>query len=112
MKELNVLENYAERQAMTTTALSQAARYNLPDTGGHFGPYGGTFVSETLTHALTQLKDGYAHFCDDPDFLAEFNTELKHFVGRPSPIYHARRWSEMMGGAQIYFKREDLNLWI
>ncbi len=109
MKELNALENYAERQAMTRTALQQVAHYNLPDSRGHFGPYGGTFVSETLTHALTQLKDGYAHFQNDPDFLAEFESELKHFVGRPSPIYHAKRWSGMMGGAQIYFKREDLN---
>ncbi|GAB3544460.1 tryptophan synthase subunit beta [Noviherbaspirillum agri] len=109
MKELNALENFAERQAMPTTALHQAAHYNLPDSRGHFGPYGGSFVSETLTHALTQLKEGYAHFRSDPDFRAEFENELKHFVGRPSPIYHAKRWSEMMGGAQIYFKREDLN---
>ncbi len=109
MKELNALENYAERQAMMKTAMYQAAQYNLPDSRGHFGPYGGTFVSETLTHALTELKEGYAHFRTDPDFLAEFERELKHFVGRPSPIYHAKRWSEMMGGAQIYFKREDLN---
>ena len=109
MKELNALENYAERQAMTTTALYQAAQYNLPDARGHFGQYGGSFVSETLTHALDELKKGYAHFRSDPDFLEEFARELKHFVGRPSPIYHARRWSEMQGGAQIYFKREDLN---
>jgi tryptophan synthase beta chain len=109
MKELNALENYAERQAMTATALRQTASYNLPDARGHFGPYGGTFVSETLTHALTELKDAYAHYRNDPEFLAEFERELKHFVGRPSPIYHAKRWSDMMGGAQIYFKREDLN---
>ncbi|HZW14212.1 MAG TPA: tryptophan synthase subunit beta [Noviherbaspirillum sp.] len=109
MKELNALENFAERQPMPTTALHQAAHYNLPDSRGHFGPYGGSFVSETLTHALTQLKEGYAHFRNDPDFRAEFENELKHFVGRPSPIYHAKRWSDMMGGAQIYFKREDLN---
>jgi tryptophan synthase beta chain len=109
MKELNALENYAERQPLKNTAQYQTAHYNLPDSRGHFGPYGGSFVSETLTHALTQLKEGYAHFKDDPDFLAEFQRELKHFVGRPSPIYHAKRWSEMMGGAQIYFKREDLN---
>ncbi|MFC7513941.1 tryptophan synthase subunit beta [Herbaspirillum sp. GCM10030257] len=109
MKELNALENYAERQATTTTAIHQTAHYNLPDSRGHFGPYGGTFVSETLTHALTELKQGYAHYQNDPAFLEEFERELKHFVGRPSPIYHARRWSEMMGGAQIYFKREDLN---
>ncbi|KRB84724.1 tryptophan synthase subunit beta [Noviherbaspirillum sp. Root189] len=109
MKELNALENYAERQATSTTAIHQTAQYNLPDSRGHFGPYGGTFVSETLTHALTELKQGYAHYQNDPGFLEEFERELKHFVGRPSPIYHARRWSEMMGGAQIYFKREDLN---
>jgi tryptophan synthase beta chain len=109
MKELNALENYAERQAMTAAAMVQTASYDLPDAKGHFGPYGGTFVSETLTHALTQLKEAYAHYRNDPDFLAEFENELKHFVGRPSPVYHAKRWSEMMGGAQIYFKREDLN---
>ena len=67
------------------------------------------FVSETLTHALSELKAAYAHYSKDPEFLAEFHNELKHFVGRPSPIYHAKRWSEIAGGAQIYFKREDLN---
>ena len=109
MKELDGLGNFAERQAVPATALYQASQYNLPDARGHFGPYGGSFVSETLTHALAELKEAYAHFKNDPEFLAEFHNELKHFVGRPSPIYHARRWSEMMGGAQIYFKREDLN---
>jgi len=83
--------------------------YNFPDPAGHFGPYGGSFVSETLTHALDELKAIYARYIDDPEFLREFHHELKYFVGRPSPIYHARRWSEEMGGAQIYFKREDLN---
>jgi tryptophan synthase beta chain len=83
--------------------------YDFPDARGHFGPYGGTFVSETLMHALAQLRGAYEHFKDDPEFVAEFKDELKHFVGRPSPIYHARRWSEQLGGAQIYFKREDLN---
>ena len=86
-----------------------ATAYAFPDARGHFGQYGGSFVSETLTHALTELKAAYAHYKDDPEFLREFNYELKHFVGRPSPIYHAKRWSEKMGGAQIYFKREDLN---
>jgi tryptophan synthase beta chain len=109
MKELNALGNFADRQPAPTAAVYQTARYNLPDARGHFGPYGGTFVSETLTHALNELKEGYAHFRTDPEFLAEFENELKHFVGRPSPIYHAKRWSEMAGGAQIYFKREDLN---
>ena len=83
--------------------------YNLPDASGHFGPYGGIFVSETLIAALEELKAAYAHACTDPAFQAEFDYELKHYVGRPSPIYHAKRWSELLGGAQIYLKREDLN---
>jgi tryptophan synthase beta chain len=83
--------------------------YDLPDARGHFGPYGGVFVAETLIAALEELKTQYARYQNDPDFVAEFERELKHFVGRPSPIYHARRWSEQLGGAQIYFKREDLN---
>ncbi len=83
--------------------------YNLPDERGHFGPYGGVFVAETLIHALDELREGYARYCRDPDFIAEFEYELKHYVGRPSPVYHARRWSEKLGGAQIYLKREDLN---
>jgi len=83
--------------------------YDLPDARGHFGPYGGTFVSETLFRALDGLRDAYAASRNDPAFMAEFHYELKHFVGRPSPIYAARRWSQMLGGAQIYFKREDLN---
>ncbi len=83
--------------------------YDLPDAKGHFGPYGGVFVSETLISALEDLKAAYARFKDDPVFKAEFAYELKHYVGRPSPIYHARRWSEHFGGAQVYLKREDLN---
>jgi tryptophan synthase beta chain len=83
--------------------------YDLPDVNGHFGPYGGVFVAETLIHALDQLTSAYDRYRSDPEFLAEFNHELKHYVGRPSPIYHARRWSERLGGAQIYLKREDLN---
>ena len=83
--------------------------YQQPDVSGHFGIYGGSFVSETLTHALNELKDAYAKYQYDPEFLAEFQYELKHFVGRPSPIYHAARMSREQGGAQIYLKREDLN---
>ena len=83
--------------------------YNMPDARGHFGPYGGTFVSETLMHALDDLKNMYAKYQNDPEFVAEFQRELKHYVGRPSPIYHAKRLSEQLGGAQIYLKREDLN---
>src|SRR6185295_11994130 len=83
--------------------------YDLPDASGHFGRYGGTFVSETLIHALDELKSAYERYRSEPQFLAEFAHELKHYVGRPSPVYHAKRWSERLGGAQIYLKREDLN---
>jgi len=83
--------------------------YNYPDNTGHFGPYGGVFVAETLMHALDELRETYARYQNDPAFQAEFAYELAHFVGRPSPVYHARRWSEELGGAQIWFKREDLN---
>ncbi len=83
--------------------------YEFPDKNGHFGPYGGCFVSETLVCALEDLKSFYALSKEDKSFKIEFEKELKDFVGRPSPIYHAKRWSEELGGAQIYFKREDLN---
>ena len=83
--------------------------YDLPDARGHFGPYGGVFVAETLVQALDELKSAYARCQRDPEFQAEFAYELKHYVGRPSPVYHARRWSERFGGAQVYLKREDLN---
>jgi tryptophan synthase beta chain len=82
---------------------------DLPDARGHFGPYGGVFVAETLMAALDELRREYEAARQDPDFQAEFRHELRHYVGRPSPIYHARRWSEKLGGAQIYLKREDLN---
>jgi tryptophan synthase beta chain len=83
--------------------------YELPDGRGHFGPYGGVFVAETLIQALDELKAAYARYQNDPEFVAEFEYELKHYVGRPSPIYHAKRWSGHFGGAQMYLKREDLN---
>jgi tryptophan synthase beta chain len=83
--------------------------YQQPDASGHFGPYGGSFVAETLVHALDELKAAYAHYRNEPQFQAEFRHELKHFVGRPSPVYHAARTSRELGGAQIYLKREDLN---
>ena len=86
-----------------------APRYDLPDALGHFGPYGGLFVAETLIPALEELKEAYLQAQRDPLFQAEFEYDLKHYVGRPSPIYHAKRWSETLGGAQIYLKREDLN---
>lgn len=83
--------------------------YDLPDPQGHFGPYGGIFVSETLMAAIDELKAQYLHFREDPEFQREYAYDLKHFVGRPSPIYHAARLSQQLGGAQIYLKREDLN---
>jgi tryptophan synthase beta chain len=83
--------------------------YDQPDARGHFGVYGGSFVAETLSHALDELRAAYEHYRHDPQFIAEFRRELKHFVGRPSPVYHADRMSREMGGAQIYLKREDLN---
>ena len=83
--------------------------YDLPDARGHFGSYGGVFVSETLIAALEELKTAYALAQHDPQFIAEYAYELKHYVGRPSPVYHAKRWSDLLGGAQIYLKREDLN---
>ncbi|MEN9630208.1 MAG: hypothetical protein RJA10_3436 [Pseudomonadota bacterium] len=88
--------------------------YQQPDARGHFGPvngthYGGTFVAETLIHALHELEAAYDRYRNDPEFVAEFKNELHHFVGRPSPIYHAARLSREIGGAQIHLKREDLN---
>ena len=83
--------------------------YQQPDVRGHFGPYGGSFVAETLVHALDELKAAYEACRSDAGFQAEFRRELKHFVGRPSPIYHAARLSREIGGAQIHLKREDLN---
>jgi tryptophan synthase beta chain len=94
-------------------ALFKTSDYQLPDASGHFGPYGGSFVAETLSHALAELNEAYARYSQDPEFLDEFRYELAHFVGRPSPVYHAKRWSQQGAsgnlGAQIYFKREDLN---
>ena len=83
--------------------------YNFPDQNGHFGAYGGVFVSETLIHALDELKDAYNFYRKDQSFIKEFEKELKYFVGRPSPIYFAERLTNEIGGAKIYFKREDLN---
>ncbi len=83
--------------------------YDLPDQAGHFGPYGGIFMAETLMTAVEELRQQYLRYRDDPEFKTEFASELKHYVGRPSPIYHARNWTERLGGAQVYLKREDLN---
>ena len=83
--------------------------YNMPDEKGHFGPYGGMFVAETLMLPIQELNKAYQHYMDDPEFVAELDADLQHYVGRPSPLYHAERWSKELGGAQIYLKREDLN---
>ncbi len=82
---------------------------STPDQLGNFGPYGGRFVSETLMAALDELEEMYERLSADPEFQAEFDKDLAHYVGRPSPLYHAERWSQKLGGAQIYLKREDLN---
>ena len=82
---------------------------DLPDERGHFGPYGGIFVAETLMGPLAELREAYENYMQDPEFQAELDADLQHYVGRPSPIYHAERLSRELGGAQIYLKREDLN---
>ncbi len=83
--------------------------YSLPDSKGHFGPYGGSFVSETLMQPLRELEDAYHKYLKDPGFLADMDRDLKTFVGRPSPLYFAERLTDHYGGARIYLKREDLN---
>jgi len=103
------LENQEAVLERSINALFQTTNYQFPDAKGHFGPYGGSFVAETLTHALAELNEAYARYSHDAEFLEEFRYELAHFVGRPSPVYHAKRWSEIAGGAQVFFKREDLN---
>ncbi|MDD5460091.1 MAG: tryptophan synthase subunit beta [Methylococcales bacterium] len=84
-------------------------KYNMPDERGHFGPYGGIFVAETLIPPIQELNAAYQQYLKDPEFIAELDADLKDYVGRPSPLYHAERWSRELGGAQIYLKREDLN---
>jgi tryptophan synthase beta chain len=86
-----------------------AEPYQWPDARGHFGPYGGMFVPETLMHPLTELRQAYERYLGDPDFLRELDADLRDYVGRPSPVYHAERWSRELGGAQLFLKREDLN---
>ena len=91
---------------MTDTPIQYA---QFPDSRGHFGPYGGRFVSETLMEPLRRLEEAYLRLRDDADFVAELDDDLRHYVGRPSPLYHARRLTRAWGGAQIWLKREDLN---
>ena len=96
---------------MTTQAQQppENAWRNMPDARGHFGPYGGSFVAETLMAPLQALREAYAKYRVDPDFMAELDADMRDYVGRPSPVYHAQRWSAQLGGAQIWLKREDLN---
>ncbi len=91
------------------TISSRAMDYKYPDERGHFGPYGGIFVAETLMGPLTELREAYEVFFKDPEFLAELDADLQHYVGRPSPLYFAERLTRHYGGAKIYLKREDLN---
>lgn len=92
-----------------TSKLDSQLITSMPDAQGRFGDYGGKFVSETLMHALAELDGVYRTLSKDPDFQQELDHDLAHYVGRPSPLYEARRWSDMIGGARIHLKREDLN---
>jgi len=94
---------------MRVTKNNMTEKYNMPDERGHFGPYGGIFVAETLMPPIQELNEAYQRYLADPVFIAELDADLKYYVGRPSPLYHAERWSRELGGAQIYLKREDLN---
>ena len=94
---------------MLEQAKKPTEHYQLPDEAGHFGPYGGMFVAETLMGPLKQLREAYEKYLQDPEFQAELDFELQQYVGRPSPLYYAERWSQTLGGARIYLKREDLN---
>jgi len=89
--------------------LSHVDTTQLPDADGHFGRYGGRFVAETLMHPLEELRVAYEHYLKDRTFLAELDADLRDYVGRPSPVYHAERWGRELGGAQLFLKREDLN---
>ena len=93
------MHNTPYKAATNAAPLFKTPDYALPNAAGHFGPYGGSFVAETLTHALAELSEAYAKYAQDAEFLEEYRYELAHFVGRPSPVYHARRWSELAGGA-------------
>ena len=94
---------------MNDSVLSTVDYAAMPDARGHFGRYGGKFVAETLMCALEELEAAYNKLSVDPSFRAEFDRDLAHYVGRPSPLYYAERWTRELGGAQIYLKREDLN---
>ncbi len=93
----------------SSSSASSQSYMNMPDEMGHFGIYGGRFVAETLMVPLDELRSAYETYLKDPDFLRELDEDLKHYVGRPSPLYFAERWTQKLGGAQIFLKREDLN---
>jgi tryptophan synthase beta chain len=93
----------------TQAAADRTTGGTYPDDRGHFGVYGGRFVAETLMRPLDELNDAYRKYLQDPDFQAELDADLAHFVGRPSPLYFAERLTREAGGARIYLKREDLN---
>jgi tryptophan synthase beta chain len=97
------------RRQESASSASAGGAYSLPDERGHFGKYGGIFVAETLMQPLIELREAYQRYRSDPQFLRELADDLKHYVGRPSPLYFARRLTERIGGAKIYLKREDLN---
>lgn len=101
--------NVVSTMEPTGARAAEWVRHTQPDARGHFGQYGGRFVAETLIEPLNALERAYAEAMRDPEFVAAIDEELKLFVGRPSPLYLARRWSERVGGAQIWLKREDLN---
>jgi len=94
---------------MSDTKFDNVDFNQMPDDKGHFGVYGGIFAAETLMQPIEELREAYEKIKNDPEFQAEFDRDLAHYVGRPSPLYHAERWSRELGGAQIYLKREDLN---
>ena len=97
----------AELEAVVRAAEGRETAY--PDETGHFGIYGGCFVAETLVKPLAELTNAYHHYFQDDEFLDELDDDLRHYVGRPSPLYWAKQWSDNIGGAKIYLKREDLN---
>ena len=95
--------------SISDTVLDNTGLVSRADERGYFGPYGGVFIAETLMEPVSELREAYRYYRDDPEFQRDFEWELKHFVGRPNPLYHARRLGDHLGGAQIYLKREDLN---
>ena len=105
----NVINNDSLNNELANLDLSKIDWNAFPDKNGHFGIYGGRFAAETLMEAIEELEAAYYSLKDNADFQADYDNDLRHYVGRPSPLYHAERWSKELGGAQIYLKREDLN---